>query len=169
MLLSMWRVPLSIAITPADCFCNVHDWPTSLKNVSQGEGLLDYNHTSLTWHIMTLPATALPLNSAGHRSLSNRAQARRRALTGKAWRKWKIWRTKCVCVCVTQVLLCAKLFLFLSLNLWHMQLPLGILSSFSFPVPSCLPEEPPSQNICNRIKVWCPWVCADRSETGSLC
>lgn len=42
-------------LTPADCFWKVRDWPTSPEDVSRGDSMLDYNHTSLTWHIMTLP------------------------------------------------------------------------------------------------------------------
>lgn len=55
----IWRPRL----TPTKCSC---DCSTSTANVSQESSMLGYNHTSLTWHIMTQPSTrpATALRSA---------------------------------------------------------------------------------------------------------
>lgn len=52
--------------------CNTPDWPPLQRIV--GDGTLVCNHISLTWHVVTLPATVVPLSTAGHKLLSNRLQ-----------------------------------------------------------------------------------------------
>lgn len=90
-LLSLWRTPLSITVTPMDYFCNVCDWLTAQEIVSQGD-MLGYNHTDLTYH-------DTPRNGpATHRSLAQVARQRATVMSevptwGKARWRWQTWRT----------------------------------------------------------------------------
>lgn len=137
-LLSMWRLLLFcychvctrwFYITLVECFCNMHDWPNSPEKAALGDGMLEYNHTSLTWHIMTLPATAPPLNAAGHKLLSNRPQECQRL-------RHEVKLTEMTVTNMEdrggdKVFLYAKLHLFLCLTLSHTLLPLSSPSHLS--------------------------------------
>lgn len=92
-------------LTPADCFWKVRDWPTSPEDVSRGDSMLDYNHTSLTWHIMTLPCHG-PATQHGWAQVAKQ-QAVAMSETparGKAQQKWQwqTWRTKRVARCSSE-------------------------------------------------------------------
>ncbi len=158
-----WRAYL----TPVDCFCNVCDWPTSPENVSRGDSMLEYNHTSLTWHIMKLPATAPPLSTAGHKLLSNGPQeCRRLRHEEKLDKTWQTWRTRGVTRCSSSA---QK---YTSFSVWpcHTRCCRSAFpSSFSFLVPSCLREESPSQNMCKRIKLGCTLVVALTDQRQDPC
>lgn len=146
-----------------------HVFVTRAMCVSRGDSMLDYNHTSLTWHIMTLSSTAPPLSVVGHKLLSNEPQECRGL------------RHEEMLTEVTnmedqgegdKVFLCAKIHLFPCLTLSHTLLPLSPLLPgpvFSFLVPSCPREESPSQNMCKRIKLGCTSVVALTDRTQDPC
>lgn len=136
-----WRAYL----TPVDCFCNVCDWPASPQNVIRGDSMLDYNHTSLTWHIMTLPATAPPLSTAGHKLLSNGPRdCRRLRHEEKLDRSDKHgrpggWQG-----------VPAKIHLFLCLTLSHTLLPLSSPPHLSLPLFLPVSGRSPPVKTCVR-------------------
>ncbi len=140
-LLSLWQTLLSVTVTSTGYFCNVCDWPTAQENVRWGD-MLDYNHTSLTWHIMTLSATAPPLSVTGHKLLGNRPQECRRfrheEKHGRGDKREGPGGDK--------VFLCAKIHLFLCLS--HILLPLSIRRILLFPCSFLSVGRVPSQNMC---------------------